>query len=151
MTFYEERKNGDTILKLENLSGRGFRNISFEVRKGEIIGLTGLQGSGSSELLQGMFGAAPVYGGHLYVNGECVQGQSVYAAMKSKIAMLPADRKENSVIPDMTILENMYSAEHVLSKKKFHIHKAKEEAENSDEWWHRDESFFAYLCDTKVR
>ncbi|MFR5451039.1 MAG: ATP-binding cassette domain-containing protein [Roseburia hominis] len=83
-----------------------------------MIGLTGLQGAGSSELLQCMFGATPAYGGNMYVNGNCVPHHSIQAAMKNKVAMLPANRKENSVVPDMSILENMYLAEHVLSKKK---------------------------------
>lgn len=125
--IYEERQKGDVILKLENFSGPGFSDVSFEVRKGEVIGLTGLQGAGSSELMQCMFGATPAHSGTMYVNGERVPSHSIYAAMKNGVAMVPANRKENSVIQDMTILENMYSAEHVLSKKKFHIHKAQEE------------------------
>ena len=125
--IYEPRQKGEAVLKLENLSGEGFCDVSFEVKKGEIIGLTGLQGAGSSELLQCMFGATPAYGGNMYVNGNCVPHHSIQAAMKNKVAMLPANRKENSVVPDMSILENMYLAEHVLSKKKPCISKKQEE------------------------
>ena len=125
--IYEPRHKGEAVLKLENLSGEGFCDVSFEVKKGEIIGLTGLQGAGSSELLQCMFGATPAYGGNMYVNGNCVPHHSIQAAMKNKVAMLPANRKENSVVPDMSILENMYLAEHVLSKKKPCISKKQEE------------------------
>ena len=53
----------------------------------------------------------------MYVNGNCVPHHSIQAAMKNKVAMLPANRKENSVVPDMSILENMYLAEHVLPKR----------------------------------
>ena len=53
--------------------------------------------------------------------------EKIQAAMKNKVAMLPANRKENSVVPDMSILENMYLAEHVLSKKKPCISKKQEE------------------------
>lgn len=130
--IYEEREKGEVILALSNFSGLGFADVSFEVRKGEIIGLTGLQGAGSSELLQCMFGATAATGGSMRVNGEKVPYHSIYAAMKNKVAMLAANRKENSVIPDMTISENMYSAEHVLSKRKFHIHKKQEEEKYQD-------------------
>ena len=89
--------------------------------------MTGLQGSGSSELLQGIFGVTRADGGAIHVNGENVPLHSIHKAMKHKIAMLPANRKENSVIADMSLLENMYLAEHTLSAKQFQISKKKEE------------------------
>ena len=84
---------------------------------GEEVGLTGLQGSGSSELLQGLFGAVTVTGGTLKVSGKECRIHSIQGAMKAGIAMLASNRKENSVIPDMSILENMYLSEQVLSAR----------------------------------
>ncbi|WP_029322368.1 sugar ABC transporter ATP-binding protein [Butyrivibrio sp. AE3004] len=123
---YEKRKTGDTVLELSGLSGKGFENVSFKVKKGEIIGLTGLQGCGSSELMQCLFGITKPTGGSLKVNGKTVTGHSVHKAMKSGIGLLPANRKETSVIPDMSLVENMYLAEHTLSAGRFHINKKNE-------------------------
>lgn len=117
MEVYKPRKLGETILKLKHLSGNGFKNIDLEVRKGEIVAFTGLAGCGASELMQTMFGVLHSTGGSIEVNGKEVHG-NVCKFMQNGVAMLPSNRKENSVIPDMTILENMYVAEHSLSSKK---------------------------------
>lgn len=124
---YQPRECKETVLKLTDFTGQGFAHVNLEVKKGEIIGLTGLQGSGSSEVLQGIFGAVRADGGRVEANGENVPLHSIHKAMKHRIAMLPANRKENSVIADMSLLENMYLAEHTLSAGKFHIAKKNEE------------------------
>lgn len=114
---YEERSLGDTVLTLTNLTGRGFKNINLSVKRGEIVAFTGLAGSGASEVMQSMFGVVPIDGGHIEVNGKRVSG-TINRFMKNKVAMLPSNRKENSVVPDMTVLENIYIAEHTLSRRK---------------------------------
>lgn len=124
---YEARPVGETVLKLKDFSGPGFHNINLEVKRGQIVGLTGLQGSGSSELMQCIFGVTRSSAGSVEANGQNVARHSIHSAMKSGIAMLAANRKENSVIGDMSLLENMYLAEHTLSAKSFHIHKKLEE------------------------
>lgn len=131
--IYEKRQPGEIILELKNFSGKGFHNIDLTVRKGSIIGLTGLQGAGSSELLQGMFGASDAYDGEMYVMGKKVKNHSIHTAMKSRISMLASNRKENSVIPDMNILENMYLSEHTLSAWKPFISE-KREKEKYDQY-----------------
>ena len=113
--IYQERKLGESILELDHLTGHGFSNVSLTVKKGSIVGLTGLQGSGSSELLQGLFGSVLITGGTLRLHGKNCRIHSIQGAMKAGIAMLASNRKENSVIPDMSILENMYLSEQVLS------------------------------------
>ena len=125
MEVYKPRQLGDPILKLKHLSGDGFKNIDLEIRRGEIVAFTGLAGCGASELMQAMFGVVPIQGGSVEVNGREVHG-SVCRFMQNGVAMLPSNRKENSVIPDMTILENMYVAEHSLSRKKPIISKEEE-------------------------
>lgn len=114
---YKPRELGDVVLKLKRLSGSGFKNIDLEVKKGEIVAFTGLAGCGASELMQTMFGVLPVHGGTIEVKGKSVRDK-VFRFMRNGVAMLPSNRKENSVIPDMSILENMYVAEHSLSRKK---------------------------------
>ena len=114
---YESRPLGEPVLTLKSLSGHGFTDIDMTVRRGEIVALTGLAGCGASELLQTLFGALPMEGGEILVNGKPIHGHSV-RFMKNGVGMLPANRKENSVVPDMSILENFYLAEHEVSRNK---------------------------------
>ena len=125
--FYHTRNSGEIVLKLSDFSGKGFSHINLEVRKGQIIGITGLQGSGSSDLLQAVFGSGCVTGGILEAFQKPVKQNSIHHSMKAGIAMLASNRKENSVIPDMSLLENMYLAEHTLSAFRCHIHKKEEQ------------------------
>lgn len=115
--YYEPRALGETIVALENISGHGFYDVSLEIRKGEIIAFTGLAGSGASEVMQTMFGVLPFEGGAVKVGNRSLHG-SIPKFMKSGIAMLPSNRKENSVVPDMDILDNTCLAEHCLSSNK---------------------------------
>lgn len=124
--IYEKRELGDVILTVKNLSGYLFQNVSLKVRKGEIIGLTGLQGSGSSEFLQAIFGAIKPTSGTIKVYGRFLKDGNIKYAMKNNIAMIASNRKENSIIPAMSLLENMYVAEHQLSSLKPHINYKKE-------------------------
>ncbi len=124
--IYEKRPIGDVILKLENFSGPGFEKINLDIRRGQIVGLTGLQGAGSSELMQCIFGITRAHGGSVVMKGKKIPYQSTHKTMKAGIAMLPTNRKENSVIPDLNLLENMYLAEHTLSAWNFPIHKKAE-------------------------
>lgn len=123
---YEPRKLGEEMLRVEHFSGEGFADVTFTARRGQIIGLTGLKGCGSSELMQGLFGIHHPSGGNVEVCGKKLHGGSIHEAMGAGIAMLPADRKENSVIPDMSLLENMYLSEHVLSARSFAINTKRE-------------------------
>lgn len=123
---YEPRELGEEMLRVEHFSGEGFTDVTFTARRGQIIGLTGLKGCGSSELMQGLFGIHHPSGGNVEVCGKKLRGGSIHEAMGAGIAMLPADRKENSVIPDMSLLENMYLSEHVLSARSFAINTKRE-------------------------
>lgn len=123
---YEPRELGEEMLRVEHFNGEGFADVTFTARRGQIIGLTGLKGCGSSELMQGLFGIHHPSGGNVEVCGKKLHGGSIHEAMGAGIAMLPADRKENSVIPDMSLLENMYLSEHVLSARSFAINTKRE-------------------------
>ncbi len=124
--IYRVRELGNEALGVKNLSGRGFTDVSLSVRKGEILALTGLQGSGSSELMQAIFGSIPVEKGEIAVAGKALAKYGIHSAMKAGISMLPSNRKENSVIQDMSILENMYLSEHTLTGSIQHIFRKKE-------------------------
>lgn len=106
---------GDERLRLENfnvfpdgLSRRAAaQNISLTVRAGEILGLGGLQGSGASELFQGLFGA---YGdntdGAVYLNGEKIHLTSPRQAIQSGVALLTNDRKATGLVLPLSIIAN---------------------------------------------
>ena len=117
---YRARTLGETVLELKDFSGHGFEHIDLDVKQGEILAFTGLAGCGASELMQTMFGALPSEGGEMRVKGKRLDG-SIIRFMKNSVAMVPANRKENSVIPDMSIMENFFVAEHAISggKKPF--------------------------------
>lgn len=124
---YEKRKTEGEILQLEHFTGPGFADVNLTVEKGQIIGLTGLQGAGSSELMQCMFGSTMPTRGQMRIHGQMLPSHSIHNAMKAGIAMLAANRKENSVLPDMDLLENMYISEHTLSAWKAPINKRAEQ------------------------
>jgi ribose transport system ATP-binding protein len=113
--YYEPRTLGETLVELKHFTGKGFTDVSLSVRKGEIIAFTGLAGSGASELMQTMFGVLPMEGGSIRIGNKVIRG-AINRFMRCGFAMLPSNRKENSVVPDMNILENTCLAEHTLSR-----------------------------------
>lgn len=115
--YYEKRPLGETLVELKHFTGKGFSDVSLSVRKGEIIAFTGLAGSGASELMQTMFGVLPMEGGSIRVGSKVIRG-AINRFMRCGFAMLPSNRKENSVVPDMNILENTCLAEHTLSRRR---------------------------------
>ena len=115
--IYEPRELGDPILELEDYCGQGFENVNLSIRRGEIVGFTGLKGAGVSELMQAIFGVTAATGGSLRVMGRAAEG-GIHRAMKNSVAMIAANRKENSILPDFTLLENNYVSEHTLSRRK---------------------------------
>ena len=129
---YRTRELGEPILELEGLTGEGFRNISLSVRKGEIIGMTGLKGAGVSEMMRAVFGVTPILDGSLKIAGTEIKNNTIHRAMLNKVAMVAANRKENSVIPDFTLLENNYVSEHTLSANRQLIRRKKEVARYDD-------------------
>lgn len=125
-SMYESRDPGEVVLEMRGYSGQGFKDINLKVRQGEIIGITGLRGAGCSEVMQTIFGVLKPQSGQLLIHGEEIKSHTIQSAMKQKIAMVAANRKENSIIPDMTLLENMYISEHAIHYRKQHIFKKKE-------------------------
>ena len=128
-----KRALGEDVLKLTGFTGDGFHDIDFSVKKGEIVGLTGLQGSGSSEMLQAIFGSTRATAGTVTAFGKSVPHNSIHGAMRAGIAMLPNNRKENSVLPDMSLMENMAISEQTLSAAKLPVD-AKRDKKRYDEY-----------------
>lgn len=114
--YYKKRKLGEVVLDLVNFTGKGFHDINLEVRKGEIIGFTGLQGAGSSELLQAIFGITRSEGGNVIALDHTLTNKNTRKIMRSGIGMVPSNRKENSVFETLTILDNTSVASNCVEK-----------------------------------
>lgn len=97
-------------LEVIDLSGDGFENINLQLHKGEILAVTGLQGSGRETLADALFGVIP-YTGVMKHHGETLQGRkSIRYYMKHGVAMVPRSRKERGIHNDLSILDNMSMA-----------------------------------------
>ena len=116
--IYEKRKFGDTILEFKNYCGKGFQNINLDIKEGEIVAFTGLQGAGSSELMQSLFGITKSTAGEVLVNGKKITNKSTSGVMSNGIAMVPSNRKENSVFESLDIMDNYNLAEFTTSSLK---------------------------------
>lgn len=106
-TYPEREKPAtETILKLNKVGGNGVKDISFEVKRGEILGLGGLVGAGRTELAQLIFGSEKMTSGEITYKGKPLHVKNCQEAIEQGIAMIPEDRKRHGVILDMTIKEN---------------------------------------------
>ncbi|MGE5528588.1 MAG: sugar ABC transporter ATP-binding protein [Patescibacteria group bacterium] len=98
----------ETVLALRDFNRRGhFRGIDLDVGKGEIVGLFGLRGSGIESLVRSAFGIDARDSGRVFLEGEEVQIDTPGDAARNGIAFVPADRKEEGIIPDMDVRENI--------------------------------------------
>ncbi|KQQ06055.1 MULTISPECIES: sugar ABC transporter ATP-binding protein [unclassified Rathayibacter] len=98
-------------LRVQNLSAPGlFEDVSFDVSPGEIVGLTGIMGSGRSEVADAVFGIIPFTRGSVEVDGRRVRSGSVASAMDAGIAYVPADRLTQGVFLEQPISRNMIAS-----------------------------------------
>jgi methyl-galactoside transport system ATP-binding protein len=112
---FPERSNvpGDVVLKVEDLTSpfpRSFRNITFELRKGEILGVGGLVGAQRTELVEALFGLRAIEKGKILINGSEVKIGSPVEAKKHKIALLTEERRVTGIFPVLPVLENILVA-----------------------------------------
>lgn len=99
-----ESNANEEALRVENLNRRGvFKNISFNVKRGEIVGFSGLVGAGRTEVMRAIFGADEHDSGEIYINGKKVKITCPKDAMKNGIAFLTEDRKGQGLVLDNTI------------------------------------------------
>jgi inositol transport system ATP-binding protein len=108
--FHKETTDmGSVFLDVENLSGKGFRNVSFQVKRGEILGLAGLMGAGRTELMEGLFGVTRTQG-TIKINGKEVSIKSPADAIRGGMALLTEDRKLTGLYLNASVRENMFIA-----------------------------------------
>jgi ribose transport system ATP-binding protein len=105
---YKERQEGEVLLSVKDLHVAGHVNrISFDLHRGEVLGITGLLGDGKEELVRAIFGDIRHASGSMELRGKLIDPRQPAAARKLGIGMLPANRKENAVIKDLTVAGNM--------------------------------------------
>lgn len=106
--YYRQRNIGAEALSVKQLScGRLFKNIHFSVHKGQILGFVGLAGDGRTELFESIFGFRNKTKGTISVNGVPRHIKNTRQALQAGIGFVPKDRKENAIIKDMNVLQNM--------------------------------------------
>ena len=118
----------EVLYEAEGLSSSESRPFDFHIAKGEVNGFTGLLGSGRSESVRAIFGADPVTGGQVRVNGKKVRIQKPLDAMKNGIGYLPEDRKRDGIIADLSVRENIILALQVIKGMGHPFSRAKAEA-----------------------
>lgn len=107
---YPKRKVeiGDTILELKDFTQEGvFENISFKLRRGEILGLVGLVGAGRTETMQALFGITKPDSGEVYLKGQKVEFKKPVDAIKNGLAYVTEDRKGEGLVLPMSIAHNI--------------------------------------------
>jgi inositol transport system ATP-binding protein len=102
---------GDVVLSVRNLTLEGrFRDVSFELRKGEILGFAGLVGSGRSNVAETLFGVTPKTAGQIFIDGKEIEMKNPGVAMDAGMAFLTEDRKDTGCFLVLDITSNMQVA-----------------------------------------
>jgi ABC-type sugar transport system ATPase subunit len=98
---------GEVLLRLQNVSGGILKDISFEIRAGEIVGLGGLMGAGRTELCQIIFGLDPLEEGSIEVNGRTIRPTSPRDAVAAGVALIPEDRQQHGLVLRLPVAYNI--------------------------------------------
>lgn len=97
---------GEPVLEVEGLCAGPLQDVDFVLRRGEVLGIGGLVGSGRSELLEALFGARRVEAGEMRLDGKAVKFRSPADAVNAGIAMLPEDRREQALFAERSVRNN---------------------------------------------
>ncbi|MFR8543840.1 MAG: sugar ABC transporter ATP-binding protein [[Clostridium] scindens] len=127
--FYpkEEAVIGDTVLEVEDVySGTLVKGASFKLRRGEILGLAGLVGAGRTETMLAMYGVEKMKSGQVKIDGKPFAPKTPLEACRAGIAFIPEDRRNEGIVSQMDIAENLSLASTDLWARKGIIDKKKE-------------------------
>lgn len=102
-----QRQRGELTLKVENLSGVGVNNVSFELYEGEILGISGLMGAGRTELMKIIYGAQKPSSGRLSLFNKTIVNNSPQDGLANGIVYISEDRKKDGLILGMSVKDNM--------------------------------------------
>lgn len=129
----EHRKPGKELLRVENLSGEKFKDVSFSLHEGEILGFFGLVGAGRSEVMRAIFGVDPIHSGKMFIKGQEVNIRNPKDAMIKGIGFLTEDRRKDglALLQTVKLNTNMYSYDNI---SKGGIIDLKKETERAEEY-----------------
>lgn len=131
MQHTENCSTDEVVLEVKDLCSKRFHHINFQLRKGEILGFSGLVGAGRTELVRAIFGADRFDSGEIYINGRKVKIKTPYAAIKNGIALLPEERKTQGFIGMMTNSFNI-NLSSIDKQMKYGMVHYKSQAENTE-------------------
>ena len=123
---------GDEVFRVEGLCGKGFTNISFSVRAGEILGISGLVGSGRSETMRAIFGLDPLTQGEIFLEGKRIVIKNPEEAIEMGICMVNEDRKTFGLCLTRSLRENISLPNLRKKQKRLLINKKREIRETTE-------------------
>ncbi|MBW0000579.1 MAG: sugar ABC transporter ATP-binding protein [Verrucomicrobia bacterium] len=108
-TFYRRERVpiGEVVFEARNVSGNGVRSISFVLRKGEILGIAGMVGSGRSELMNVLFGSAHLDSGEILIRGKAIKHATPRSAIRNQMCFITEDRQNTGLFLPQTIAQNV--------------------------------------------
>lgn len=123
-----EAKIGETVLEVKNLTSlkNGFKDVSFSLKQGEILGLFGLVGAKRTELVRALFGADRIDSGEIYLNGKLIKNSNTEFMSSKGMGMVPEDRKYSGIFPILSVGQNISIASLNQFSKLSLINKLKE-------------------------
>lgn len=126
---------GEYIFEVKNLAcANYYKNVSFGIRRGEVLCLTGRLGSGRLELAKSLFGALPVTDGEIFLNGKKISVRNITEAVANGIAYIPEDRLTEGIFLEASIRDNLSAVILKRLKNKFGIVRDKEKEKLSVDW-----------------
>jgi ribose transport system ATP-binding protein len=106
-TFRPKTQAQDVVLEVEGLTGPGFRDVSFTLRRGEILGFAGLVGSGRSEIMQTIFGYLPAKAGRVRLEGRPLRLGDTGHSIRAGLVYLPEERRTQGILPLLSVRHNI--------------------------------------------
>lgn len=103
----ENKKVGNLLLKVKNLNSPFIKNVSFELKTGEILGFAGLVGAGRTEVMRALIGADSLDSGEIFLEGKKITNNSPKEAIEKGIVLVPEDRKTQGILPNLSVGENI--------------------------------------------
>src|SRR5699024_10493530 len=95
------------LLEVKNLNNKNIKDISFKLHSGEILGFSGLMGAGRTEIMRAIFGLDPLDSGEIFIEGELVDIKNPHTAINHGVGFLTESRKEEGLILDFSVKDNI--------------------------------------------
>ena len=102
-----DKQIGEVLLEVKDVSSDYVRPNSFTLRRGEVLGFSGLVGAGRTELMRAIIGADALRGGEILLEGKPITNRSPYEAMKHGIVLVPEDRKLQGILANLSVSDNI--------------------------------------------